>query len=501
MEEDTDNDEKDSVYLQQMYKSLLAPSTQVPLGSVHQSQSTLSALSQSQSTLAALNRIQSRTEREVKPDTSLSPAAIEETVRIIKSNGAKPAKTLPKTKIVKGVSQAKQVSVSGTEVSAGGSLPSTQGPTVAVSLQTAPRIGSHIMGYKKRQAIKQQRPYSVVQDPYYRKWKRLKKQIKDMVFMNAAVCDQVVHEEEKVARAKEERRFLLRKLLHYQSVGEGQALSVRPQASNLIRSPPEESITGMKLKVKKKVQPAQLGEKKKTMRDLLASMKPKPKKNRSAHGGKVTVPAIPLDLAGRPIFPLVLGDLTLHSIGEIVPDRAGFHTSNSIFPVGYCSTRVYASLQNPDKQCLYTCKISDGGTGPVFEIVPEDNSEVFQSRFLSECHSLLLRALNQSRGMDLIETMGKGPDFFGLSHPVVQNLIQSCPGAKKCEGYKWIKFEVNKEVGSDSMITESEDPAVSFTALKSRIQGGLEKGSPSNLRSLLTHSLCQIGDGANSSVT
>ena len=46
------------------------------------------------------------------------------------------------------------------------------------------RIGSHIMGYKKRQAIKKHRPYSVIQDPYYRKWKRLKKHIKDMVFVS-----------------------------------------------------------------------------------------------------------------------------------------------------------------------------------------------------------------------------------------------------------------------------------------------------------------------------
>lgn len=501
MEQDSETEEKDSVYLRQMYKSLLTPGNPVSLGSVHQSQSTLSALNQSQSTLAALNRVQLRTEREVKTESSLTPAVLEETVRIIKTNGTKAAKTQPKTKTMKGGLQQKQVIISRTEVGAGGSLPLVSGPAVATGLQTTPRIGSHIMGYKKRQAIKQHRPYSIIQDPYYRKWKRLKKQIKDMVFMNAAVCDQVVHEEERVARAKEERRFLLRKLLHYQSVGEGQALPIRPLGTNVLKGPPEESLAGLRLKVKKKVLPSQLGEKKKTMRELIASMKPKPKKNRSAHAGKVTVPAIPLDLTGRPIFPLGLGDLTLHSIGEIVPDRAGFHTSNSIFPVGYCSTRVYASLQNPDKQCLYTCKISDGGTGPAFEIVPEDNSEIFQSRFLSECHSLLLRALNHSRGVDLVETMGKGPDFFGLSHPVVQNLIQSCPGAKKCEGYKWIKFEVSKDVGTDRVVTESEDPSVSFTALKSRIQGGYEKGSPSNLRSLLTHNLCQPGDSTNTSVT
>ena len=79
----------------------------------------------------------------------------------------------------------------------------------------------------------------------------------------------------------------------------------------------------------------------------------------------------------------------------------------------------------------------------------------------------------------MVETMGKGPDFFGLSHPVVQNLIQSCPGAKKCEGYKWIKFEVNKDIGTDSI--DSEDPTVSFTALKTRIQGNMSKATESSL--------------------
>ena len=63
-------------------------------------------------------------------------------------------------------------------------------------------------------------------------------------------------------------------------------------------------------------------------------------------------------------------EINSHAIfvySQIVPDRPGFHTSNSIFPVGYCSTRVYASVQDLDRQCLYTCKISDGGTGPMVQ--------------------------------------------------------------------------------------------------------------------------------------
>jgi hypothetical protein len=76
--------------------------------------------------------------------------------------------------------------------------------------------------------------------------------------------------------------------------------------------------------------------------------------------------------------------------------------------------------------------------------------------------------------MKLVETTGKGPDFFGLSHPVVQNLIQSCPGAKKCNGYKWVKFEVNKNLTMDSMPILSEDPTISHMALKLKISGMYE---------------------------
>uniref|UniRef100_A0A194AJF2 INO80 complex subunit E N-terminal domain-containing protein n=1 Tax=Pinctada fucata TaxID=50426 RepID=A0A194AJF2_PINFU len=58
-------------------------------------------------------------------------------------------------------------------------------------------------------------------NPYIRKWRRLKRVIKDLVYVNAAVCDEVVRVEEKIAKVKEERRFLLRKLLHYQSLADG----------------------------------------------------------------------------------------------------------------------------------------------------------------------------------------------------------------------------------------------------------------------------------------
>ncbi|KAH3707982.1 hypothetical protein DPMN_067420 [Dreissena polymorpha] len=395
-----------------------------------------------------------------------SQSQIRHTVKIIQSNGS-PLVATPSRKHAVG---------------------SKQGPTQSSSVLGKSKKESSILGYRKKPAGGgRRRPGSLAGDPYYQKWTYLKKYVKDMVFMNAAICDEVVRQDEKLAKAREERSFLLRKLIHYQSMSEIQPIpggSTLPVSS--LKSLTEELGPLAKGKSKKKAGEGKV----KNAKDLLDGMggKGKSAKKGKASTGKLVVPPIPLDNLGRPIFPINIGDLTVHSVGEIIPDRPGFHTSNSIFPVGFCSTRMYGSLNAPERQCLYTCKISDGGNGPMFEIVPDDDAQLFKSRFLSECHSQMLRALNQARGTKIVETTGKGPEFFGLTHPVVQNLIQSCPGAKKCNGYKWIKFEVNKALMIEKLPSFSEDPSVSHTALRLRLTAMQEQGQ-SNLRTLLTGSL------------
>jgi len=37
-----------------------------------------------------------------------------------------------------------------------------------------------------------------------------------------------------------------------------------------------------------------------------------------------------------------------------------------------------------------------------------------------------------------------GAEFFGLAHPTVQYLIQSCAGARKCVNYRCARFEVSR---------------------------------------------------------
>ena len=73
-------------------------------------------------------------------------------------------------------------------------------------------------------------------------------------------------------------------------------------------------------------------------------------------------------------------------------------------------------------------------------------------------------------GRDFIPVTGKGGEFFGLTHPTIQNLIQSSPGARKCSSYKWVRFEVCKSEAEIPLIGE-DDPVISFDALQAIAKG------------------------------
>ena len=124
---------------------------------------------------------------------------------------------------------------------------------------------------------------------------------------------------------------------------------------------------------------------------------------------------------------------------------------------------------------------------PVFEIASEENpGVVFYSKSISDCHNQLMKMVKKNKKLEQLELTGKGAEFFGLSHPVVQNLIQSCPGSRRCTGYRWVKFEINKM--ADSVEMDSLDPTTSYNSLKIFLNNGSKlQESSSNLRSLLTN--------------
>jgi len=55
-------------------------------------------------------------------------------------------------------------------------------------------------------------------------------------------------------------------------------------------------------------------------------------------------------------------------------------------------------------------------------------------------------------------TTDAGAKFFGLAHPTVQYLIQSCAGARKCVNYRCARFELSR---GESDAYDDDDASVS----------------------------------------
>ncbi|KAL1429061.1 hypothetical protein MTO96_016797 [Rhipicephalus appendiculatus] len=313
--------------------------------------------------------------------------------------------------------------------------------------------------------------FTMENERYRTKCRKLERFMKDLVIESAALCDQVARVQESIFVAKEERRFLLKKFLQYRQQRDGPVETVRPTlvsapAQTCSSSPPStlgaisDSIDKPPAKSSKKVL------KRRNTKEGLAEEAPRAKRRKPAGADKRLVAPIPLDSCGRPLFPIVLPGCKVHSLGEIVTDRAGFHCQESLYPVGYCSSRIYASVLNANHACIYTCTILDAGTGPRFEIVAEDAPErPFVGSSPDECYVALLRAVNRTCGAEVIVPAARGADFFALPHPTIQNLVQSCPGARKCPNYRWVRFEVSRSATDETERLDS-DPYLSYAAFR-----------------------------------
>lgn len=74
------------------------------------------------------------------------------------------------------------------------------------------------------------------------------------------------------------------------------------------------------------------------------------------------------DENGNIIYPVkVSGSLTLIACGKVNP-LPSYHSAHNIFPVGYISERLYASIFERGKKALYRCEIIDGGEKPIYKV-------------------------------------------------------------------------------------------------------------------------------------
>lgn len=137
-------------------------------------------------------------------------------------------------------------------------------------------------------------------------------------------------------------------------------------------------------------------------------------------------------------LPLVLDDLTIESLGNIVP-RYPYVIDGQIWPIGFTSHRLFNSRVNPGKQVRYTSQILDAGDRPQFVVTAADDlaHPIVSFDSPSACWKAILQSIVEADESNTISNSQKlsvsGRLRFGLTHPEVASLIRELPNAAQAE--------------------------------------------------------------------
>lgn len=134
------------------------------------------------------------------------------------------------------------------------------------------------------------------------------------------------------------------------------------------------------------------------------------------------------DIYGRPKMPLILGEVTIESLGTVI-QHPNFVTDKHVWPVGFTSHRYFSSMINPNVRVKYTSEIRDSGNmQPQFRVTAEDDPEhPIISHSPSGCWRIILKRVlpkDDSR----VNVSVSGRVRFGLAHPVTVRLLNEMAG-------------------------------------------------------------------------
>lgn len=91
------------------------------------------------------------------------------------------------------------------------------------------------------------------------------------------------------------------------------------------------------------------------------------------------------------------GSLIVHCFGDILVNRDGFHTQDYITPLGFVSSRIFWSTEEPRRRTMYLMKIEQDTEGKVqFSITPgESPSSKISASSVYEAYAALMEKVRQ----------------------------------------------------------------------------------------------------------
>ncbi|KAA6387135.1 MAG: hypothetical protein EZS28_017339 [Streblomastix strix] len=121
----------------------------------------------------------------------------------------------------------------------------------------------------------------------------------------------------------------------------------------------------------------------------------------------------------------------------IITNRPAYHTQRHIFPIGYQYKHKFTCLKHPKEKHHYLCEILDGGDNPVFRVTSIcDENVSFTETSSSACFSKILQELQHSSPVKRQTFAVQGTRCFGLTEPVVVDILKELPGVSQLQKYQ-----------------------------------------------------------------
>jgi len=196
------------------------------------------------------------------------------------------------------------------------------------------------------------------------------------------------------------------------------------------------------------------------------------------------------DKAGLPKMPLNLGDLTVESLGTIVP-YAPYVTEKHIWPIGFKSYRYFSSMVNPELRVKYFCQIIDGGDKPQFVVTAEDelDNPITSYSPSAAWRSVLKKVYTKNENEVKKNASASGALRFGLANPIVAQLIRELPNADACKDFSGDyssspssspTFGRKRRSSSDEDFSDSDEDYEEDTSKKQRLGSYDLDSTPTN---------------------
>ncbi|KAH0790618.1 F/Y-rich N-terminus family protein [Histomonas meleagridis] len=172
-----------------------------------------------------------------------------------------------------------------------------------------------------------------------------------------------------------------------------------------------------------------------------------------------------LEIAANPTFPLVISNsFQVISVGNIVYDRPAYHTERYIYPVGYVAERLYSSIRSANERIWYRCMILDGGNEPLFRVEAKDDPTIcYEGPLPTTPWVNIFREVRKLKHLNTSVVTVSGPEYYGLTYPIVTMLIQRLPGASLCSKYIMKNFEGESQQNQIQQQQQQQQTNVALT--------------------------------------